>query len=77
MVYDVLSARQPARAAQEYLRILHLAARESAAAVAAVVAELLEAGGRVDAAAVAEKLRQQGQARQATAVTVAAVDLSL
>src|SRR5439155_1145364 len=39
--------------------------------------ELLEVGGRVDAAAVAEKLRQQGQVRKATEVTVAAVDLSL
>ena len=77
MVYDVLSKRQPARADKEYLRILHLAARESEAGVEAVLVELLEGGGRVDAAAVAEKLRQQGQVRQATEVTVAAVDLSL
>src|SRR6059058_553976 len=77
MVYDVLRKRQPARADKEYLRILHLAARESEAGVEAVLVELLEVGGRVDAAAVAEKLRQQGQVRQATEVTVAAVDLSL
>jgi hypothetical protein len=77
MVYDVLHKRQPARADKEYLRILHLAARESEAGVEAVLVELLEAGGRVDAAAVAEKLRQQGPGRQATEVTVAAVDLSL
>jgi hypothetical protein len=77
MVYDVLSRQQPARAAKEYLRILHLAARESESGVTAVLVELLAAGGRVDAAAVAEKLRQHSQARPATAVTVAAVDLSL
>jgi hypothetical protein len=77
MVYDVLCKRQPARADKEYLRILHLAARDSEASVQAILVELLEGGGRVDAAAVAERLRQQGQARQATAVTVAAVDLSL
>jgi len=77
MVYDVLCKQQPARAAKEYLRILHLAARESEAGVEAVLVELLAAGGRVDAAAVAETLRQHGQARQATEVTVVAVDLSM
>jgi hypothetical protein len=77
MVYDVLSRQQPSRAAKEYVRILHLAARESESGVTAVLVELLAAGGRLDAAAVAEKLRQHSQARPATAVTVAAVDLSL
>ena len=75
MVYDVLSARQPARSAKEYLRILHLAAREGEEGVKAVLIELLEAGGRVDAAAVTERLRQQSQVRQATEITVAPVDL--
>ena len=59
MAYDVLLERQPERAAKEYLRILHLAARESEAGVEAVLVELLEAGGPLDAAAVAERLRQQ------------------
>jgi hypothetical protein len=77
MVYDELSERQPERAAKEYLRILHLAARESEVGVEAVLVELLAVGGRVDAAAVAERLRQHTQVRQATEVTVAAVDLSL
>jgi hypothetical protein len=77
MAYDALCRQQPARAAKEYLRILHLAARESEADVAAALVELLAAGGRVDAAAVAERLRQHSQACPATAVTVAAVDLSL
>jgi hypothetical protein len=77
MAYDVLRKRQPARANKEYLRILYLAARESEAGVQAVLVELLKEGGRMDAAAVTERLRQQGSAQQATAVTVAAVDLGL
>jgi hypothetical protein len=77
MAFDVLSRQQPARAAKEYLRILYLAARESEAGVEAVLGELLKECGRVDAAAVAERLRQNSPARPATEVTVAGVDLSL
>jgi hypothetical protein len=77
MAYDVLRQRQPARADKEYLRILHLAARESEAGVEAVLVALLKEDGRMDAAAVGEKLRQQDQVQQGTEVTVAAVDLSL
>jgi hypothetical protein len=77
MVYDVLCTRQPGRAAKEYLRILYLAARESETGVETALVALLAAAGRVDAAAVAERLRQHSQLRQATEVTVAAVDLSL
>ena len=76
MAYDALRERQPGRADKEYLRILYLAARESEAGVEAVLVELLKEGGRMDAAAVTARLRQQGQAPQATEVTVAAVDLS-
>jgi hypothetical protein len=77
MAYDELRQRQPARSDKEYLRILHLAARESEAGVEAVLVELLNEDGRMDAAAVGERLRQQSQVQQATDVTVAAVDLSL
>jgi len=77
MAYDVLRQRQPARSDKEYLRILHLAARESEAGVEAVLVALLKEGGRMDAAAVGERLRQQGQVQQAAEVTVAAVDLRL
>jgi hypothetical protein len=77
MAYDVLRQRQPARSDKEYLRILHLAARESEAGVEAALVALLKEDGRMDAAAVRERLRQQGQVQQATEVTVAAVDLSL
>lgn len=76
MAYDVLRACQPMRADKEYLRILHLAARESEAGVEAVLVELLQEDGRMDAVAVMERLRQRGHVGQASEVTVAAVDLS-
>jgi hypothetical protein len=77
MAYDLLLERQPQRAAREYLRILHLAAGEGEANVESALAVLLEAGGRLDADAVKEGLRQRGQVRPATEVTVSPVDLSL
>ena len=76
MAYDLLLERQPARAAKEYLRILHLAARESEAGVEAALAGLLDAGGPLDANAVEERLRQQCPIRSATEVTVEPVDLT-
>jgi hypothetical protein len=77
MAYDLLQERQPDRAAKEYLRILHLAARASEVEVEAALAGLLEQGGPLDAGVVAERLRQQDPARLATEVTVPPVDLSL
>jgi hypothetical protein len=76
MAYDLLVERQPARAAKEYLRILHLAARESEAQVAAALVGLLDAGMPIDVAAVKERLRQQNPIRPATEVTVEPVDLA-
>jgi hypothetical protein len=77
MAYDLLLEQQPARAAKEYLRILHLAARESEVAVEAALLGLLEEGRPVHAAAVVERLRQQEPMRPATEVTVPPVDLRL
>jgi hypothetical protein len=77
MAYDVLRQRQPARADEGYLRILYLAARESETCVETVLVALLQEDGRLDAAAVTARLRQQDQVPQATEVTVAAVDLSV
>ncbi len=56
MAYDVLRQQQPARSDKEYLRILHLAARESEAGVEAALVELLKEDGRMDAAAVRESI---------------------
>jgi hypothetical protein len=77
MAYDLLLGRQPARAAKEYLRILHLAARRGEAAVEAALLGLLDAGGPLDAACVEQRLAQQEPTRPATEVTVAAVDLAV
>jgi hypothetical protein len=77
MAYDLLLERQPARAAKEYLHILHLAARESEVAVEAALTGLLDVGGPLSADAVREKLRQHNPIRPATEVTVAAVDLAV
>jgi hypothetical protein len=77
MAYDLLEEQQPARAAKEYLRILHLAARESEVAVEAALASLLDAGGPLNAKAVEERLRQHDPIRPATEVTVGPVDLAV
>ena len=77
LAYDLLLDRQPQRGAKEYLRILHLAARESESGVESALAALLKEGGPLDAAAVKERLRQQDPVQSATEVTVPAVDLSL
>jgi hypothetical protein len=77
MAYDLLVQRQPAQAAKQYLRILHLAARESEAGVEAALATLLDAGSLLDAVVVEEKLRQQCPIRPVTEITVPAVDLSV
>jgi hypothetical protein len=77
MAYDLLRQRQPQRAAKEYLRILHLAAQQSEVAVEAALRGLLEEGGPVHAACVAERLRQQEPQSPASAVTVPPVDLRL
>ena len=77
MAYDLLVEQRPERAAKEYLRILHLAAKESEVGVEAALAGLLDAGGPLDAEAVKERLRQHDPIRPATEVTVGPVDLSV
>jgi hypothetical protein len=76
MTYDLLVEQRPERAAKEYLRILHLAAKESEVAVEAALAGLLDAGGPLDADVVKERLRQQSPMQPATEVTVGPVDLA-
>src|SRR5207244_3069501 len=76
LAYDLLQQQQPARAAKEYLRILYLAARESEAGVEEALSGLLDAGGRLDADLVEERLRQQGPSRPATDVRVAPLGLA-
>ena len=77
MAYDALLQQRPERAAREYVRILHLAARESEVGVEAALAALLDSGERPDAAAVEERLRRQDRPTSATEVVIGPVDLSL
>jgi len=60
VAYDELREHRPARASREYLRILHLAARESESAVEAAIAGLLDTGRAIEAKAIQE-LVSKGQ----------------
>jgi hypothetical protein len=75
-VYDALLGRCPARAAQDYLRILELAAKESEAGVDAVLGRLLEWNVPITPTAVEEHLRHDLGLPRAMEVVVAMVDLS-
>jgi DNA replication protein DnaC len=74
--YDVLSERQPERAAREYLAILHLAARRSESGVEAALMRLLESGKPPSVSAVEEELNRSDKTMSPTQVTVAVVDLA-
>ena len=49
LAYDELRQQRPARASREYLKILHLAARQSESGVEAAIGRLLEEGQPIDA----------------------------
>jgi hypothetical protein len=74
--YDALRARQPARAAKEYLRLLHLAARRTEAGVEAILARLLASGAAVSAAGVEEELGLSDKPLSVAEVSVAPADLA-
>jgi hypothetical protein len=77
LAYDTLVEQQPRRAAREYVRILHLAARGSEVGVEAALARLMGRQVPLSVQAVEEELRRDQPPAAATEVTVAAVDLSL
>jgi hypothetical protein len=77
MAYDALLQERPERAAKEYVRILHLAARESEVKVEAALVGLLKAGLPPEAAQVEERLRQGDRPMSPTEVVIGPVDLSL
>jgi hypothetical protein len=77
MAYDLLLQWQPQRADKEYLRLLQLAARGSEVEVEAALTALLEQGCVFDAAAIDERLRQQGPTRSVIDVTIGPVDLAV
>ena len=75
MAYDALAASQPERADREYLKLLHLAARESETAVQEALRTLLDGEQALCVAAV-ERLLSSGQRlTPPTEVTVEPVDL--
>jgi hypothetical protein len=79
MAYDVLRAQSEASAAKEYLKILHLAARQSEAQVETALRVLLtreaDAGG-ISAALVEALLHAESAPMPVTEVAIEAVDLS-
>ena len=77
MAYDALKDRRPSRAAEEYLAILHLAAREGETAVDDALRWLLEQERSVSGAAVAEVVRQGRRLPAVTDVTIMDVDLKM
>jgi hypothetical protein len=75
-VYDALLERSPTRAAQDYLRILELAAKESEAGVDVVLDRLLERKVPITPTVVEEHLRRDLGLPPAIEVSVVMVDLS-
>jgi hypothetical protein len=75
-VYDALLEHSPTRAAQDYLRILELAAKESEAGVDVVLDRLLEGKVPITPTVVEEHLRHDLGLPPAIEVSVVMVDLS-
>lgn len=76
MAYDALRERSPHQADRQYLKILHLAARESQTGVDDALRLLFASGDPVTADAVEEIVRSGQEAPPVTEVAVKAVDLS-
>jgi hypothetical protein len=75
MAYDALAASQPERADREYLKLLHLAARESETAVQEALRTLLDGEQALCVAAVEQLVRSGQRLTPPTEVTVEPVDL--
>jgi hypothetical protein len=76
-VYDGLLEQSPGRAAQDYLRILELAAKESETGVDAVLGRLLEWNVPITPTVVADHLAHDLGLPRAMEVTITTVDLSM
>jgi hypothetical protein len=75
--YDALHGERPGSADREYVRILHLAAREGEAGVEEVLAKLLDTGRPLSEQAVRTLLGSDTMLSVAAQVSVPAVDLRL
>lgn len=75
MAYDALRESQPSRAAREYLKILHTAAREGQTLVDDALRALLAEDRPITSEAVKEFLRRKEEVPAVTQVAVEAADL--
>jgi hypothetical protein len=76
MAYDWLKHRQPSRAAKEYLRILHLAARENETAVDDALRTLIDQDEPITFEAVEAMVSSQEHITAPTEVAITEVDLA-
>ena len=76
MAYDARAAQQPERADREYLKLLYLAARESATAVQEALRALLDGAQPLCVAAVERRVHSGQRLAPPTEVTVEPVDLT-
>jgi hypothetical protein len=77
MAYDALVEQSRARADKEYLRILHLAARETETGVDEALRRLLASGWAISATAVEEIVRKGQEPEPARDPTISPVDLAM
>jgi len=73
--YDLLKATAPHGAAREYVKLLHMAAREGESRVEAILRRRIVGDERLRAEAVAEELASSSRPPRITEVEVPAVDL--
>ena len=76
VAYDYLKQSQPARAAKEYLKILHLAARQTETAVDDALRTLIDQEEPITLEAVEAMVRSGEQLPPATELTIPKVDLA-
>jgi hypothetical protein len=76
MAYDGLKQRQPSRASKEYLRILHLAARENETAVDDALRTLIDKEQPITFQTVETMLRSQEPITPATQIAIKEVDIA-
>jgi hypothetical protein len=77
MAYDLLRKQDRRRAPKEYLKILHLAAKESESGVNAALRRLIELEMPITAAAVKDHLGSTSATAPSTTVSVAEVNLAM
>ena len=75
MAYDMIDKKHPTKVNKEYLKILHLAARESQSKVESIIAHLLEKGEDITVKNVEELLEINEEILRPKDVEIAAINL--